>query len=169
MLKARALAFGRETAAFVALETGYKLGRYRRRLGGGGVEAGQNGMARAFDVARLSIEKPLLDDKASFRHTFYGGGYCEGLAEIGRRIEIAINVDNDGTNTLGRKLQRSHFGIISGFCKVHHRKVSPVVDVAEDVDVAETYLELHDVAKLDVAFRDLRVGARWYDGFSVAH
>lgn len=104
------------------LERGYGGGQHRVEIGSAGccrIESGKGCAADAFCVSVVGVDNTLLDDKTAVADRSHCGPDLERLFEIGRLVEIAVDIDNDradvadGHGALGNGVD------VGYFCQIH--------------------------------------------------
>lgn len=122
------------------------------------VKAGEDGGGYAFGGSGGGVDDALLEGEAAGAYTGDCRPCLEGFVEGGGLEEVDVDVDHGGTDgacghgAAGDGLEVAELG------EVHHLEVGIVVDVAEDVDVGEAYLDVDVVAEGDFGSGDAGIG-----------
>lgn len=134
-------------------ELGDEFGGYFGAGGGAGGEAGHYCCSDAFDIAVGGVVDALLHAQAAVRDAGDGCDSLKRFVEVGGRVEVAVDVDDGYRDAADFDFCRGGSCEVFRFGKVEEGEIDGVVDMAEDVDVVEAYLQGDAVAELTVGCR----------------
>lgn len=144
-----------ELPLFVSLKGFHPFGIDGRRLSGSHVEAYHYGLGDAFHLAVVAVDNALFECEALFSHVSDSGEYGNRFGDICGREEVAVYVGDNYVDMSPVDTFRHHILKIAALAEVEKLDIYRIIEVTEQVDVVEAYLQGHLGAGREIPARAL--------------